>query len=599
LSENVAPDQNDPQIIYGGRVDRLDTRTGVAQSIDPTLATPDIYRRTWTLPLVFSRRDPKVLYFANQRLFRTADGGKNWTVISPDLTREKPGVPPNLDAVTAAVRPTNKDRLGVIYAIAPSRLADGDLWVGTDDGQVWRSKDEGAHWSNITPSALTPWSKVGIIETSRFDAESAYIAIDRHRLDDFRPYIYRTRDGGTTWQLIANGIPAGSFVNAVREDPVRKGLLYAATEKGMYVSFDDGNNWQSLQLNLPVTSVRDIDINGKDVVIGTHGRAFWILDDVTPIRQMETSVASAKVWLFKPAVTVRERQAGFTGTPLPKDEPMAANPPAGAYIDYVLHEASSEPVTIEILDAAGATVRRYSSSDVVTKADPAKLRTAAEWHTTPSTVQTGAGMHRFVWPLRYSAPAALSTTSGTWTDGVWAPPGNYTVVLTANGQRLTQPLTIVPDPRVKLPAMAYAEQFALAREVETLRARTTAAAEEAAAMITTIDDRRTKTNGEALQELNRFREQLQQIADVNVSGDWWLFANDIKALRYLASTLDELGNAVDGADAAPSPDNRTSLARLRPLAESALAAWDRLKREELPRLNEALKGAKLEPIAQP
>jgi photosystem II stability/assembly factor-like uncharacterized protein len=209
------------------------------------------------------------------------DGGRHWTVISPDLTREDPGVPATLDPAAAADAPRPGRRHGVIYAIAPSRLADHDLWIGTDDGLVWRTRDEGAHWENVTPAGLGPWSKVGIIDPSHFDGESAYAAVDRHRVDDSRPYVYRTHDGGRTWTLAATGIPAGSFVNALREDPVRRGLLYAGTEKGVYVSFDDGDHWQPLQLNLPVTSVRDIDVHGDDLVIATHGRAFWVLDDVT------------------------------------------------------------------------------------------------------------------------------------------------------------------------------------------------------------------------------------------------------------------------------------------------------------------------------
>src|SRR4029079_10090927 len=279
-SDNVAPDPKDPAIIYGGRVDRLDTRTMQTQSVDPTLAYPNVDRHTWTLPLVFSVRDPRVLYFSNQRLFRTEDGGKHWTVISPDLTRDPSPIPSNLDPATAAL--TTAERMGVIYAVAPSRTADHDIWAGTDDGQIWRTRDEGAHWTNVTPPALTAWSKVGIIETSHFEPETAYAAIDCHRLDDFKPYIYRAHAGGKTGQLISDGLSA--FVNVVREDSVRQGLLYAGTEKGIAVSFDDGDHWQPLQQNLPVTVVRDIDVHGNDLVIATHGRGFWIMDDVTPLR---------------------------------------------------------------------------------------------------------------------------------------------------------------------------------------------------------------------------------------------------------------------------------------------------------------------------
>ncbi|MFI4969258.1 MAG: WD40/YVTN/BNR-like repeat-containing protein, partial [Lysobacterales bacterium] len=276
----IAPDPRDPDVVYGNAVEKLDLRTGQTRDVDPTLAEPDLYRRTWTLPLVFSPRDRQALYFGNQKIWRTRDGGEHWDAISPDLTRENPGVPANLDAGTAANHAGADLRRGVVYAIAPSPLADGLLWAGTDDGRIWRTHDAGSHWNEVTPAALTAWSKVGIIEASHFDADTAYAAVDRHRLDDRKPYIYRTRDGGKSWQLIVNGIRGGDFVNAVREDPKRRSLLYAATELGMYVSFDDGEHWQPLQQNLPRTSVRDIDVHGDDLVIATHGRGFWIMDDV-------------------------------------------------------------------------------------------------------------------------------------------------------------------------------------------------------------------------------------------------------------------------------------------------------------------------------
>jgi hypothetical protein len=339
----------------------------------------------------------------------------------------------------------------VIYAIAPSRKIDHDIWAGTDDGQIWRTHDEGAHWTNVTPAALTSWSKVGIIDASHFDGETAYAAIDRHRLDDFHPYIYRTHDGGKSWQLIVNGIADFAAANVVREDPVRRGMLYAGTERGIYVSRDDGDHWSPLQLNLPITSVRDIDIHGDDVVIATHGRAFWVLDNVTALRQD----LPPGDFLFKPAITVRERPAGFTGSPMPKDEPMAPNPPFGAYIDYAIRTTYPQPVTIEILDASDSLVRRYSSADVPPAMDLKRLGTAPEWFNTPSAVSAVPGTHRFVWPLRYPAPAGLSGRrggggSGAYADGVWAPPGYYKVVLTVYDQKFTQPLTVVPDPRVSL-----------------------------------------------------------------------------------------------------------------------------------------------------
>jgi len=569
-SDMIAPDPKDPDVIFGGRVDRLDVRTQQTQSVDPTLLHRDVDRATWTLPLAFSRRDPRVLYFARERLFRTEDDGRHWTVISPDLTREDPGVPPTLDAATGADKPRPGRRHGVIYAIAPSRVADRDLWVGTDDGLIWRTRDEGAHWDDVTPAALTPWSKVGIIEPSPFDAESAYAAIDRHRIDDFRPYVYRTHDGGRHWTLAAGGIPAGSFVNAVREDPVRRGLLYAGTEKGVYVSFDDGDHWQPLQLNLPVSSVRDIDVHGDDVVIATHGRAFWILDDVTPLRQAGPDVAAAAAWLFAPATAIRLRPAGFTGTPLPKDEPTAANPPAGAFIDYVLSKPAADPVVLRILDAEGALVRRYSSDDRPPAPDLTKIRVAPEWMTPPAGLATSPGMHRFVWPVRYPAPAVLAE-GNRHADGIWAPPGRYTVELSVGGQRLTRPLTIAPDPRVSLTPEVYARQLALARRVESLRERVAAAVAESEKLRPALAARGASALAARMRALTG-----PDFGEVPPEGP----PPGLSSLRALANSLAGLATAVDGSDTEPAPDAVAALPNVEPAVQATLAAWERLKAEQ-------------------
>ncbi len=565
-SDNIAPDPKDPDVLFGGRVDRLDVRTHQTQSLDPTLAFPGTDRRTWTLPLVFSPRDPRVLYFANQRMFRTEDGGQHWTVISPDLTRENPETPANLDPVTAANKAQPGPRQGVIYAIAPSRTTDHELWAGTDDGQLWRTHDEGAHWENVTPASLTAWSKVGIIEASHFDGETAYAAIDRHRLDDSKPYVYRTHDGGKSWQLVASGL--GETVNVVREDPVRRGMLYAGTERGVYVTFDDGDHWQRLQKNLPVTSVRDIDVHGDDVVIGTHGRAFWVLDNITPLQQ---DVPERGDFLFKPAVAIHERPAGFTGSPMPKDEPMASNPPFGAVIDYAIRSTSTQPVTIEIRDAADALVRRYSSADVPPPMDVKKLGTAPEWFTTPSTVSAGPGMHRFVWPIRYPAPAGVtgrrSGGGGPFADGVWAPPGTYSVVLTVNGQSYKQSLTVAPDPRVNLPASAYAEQFALAREVEQMRAALAAALADAGTVVkrTDISD--------------AMKRRVTEVSGTIAGDEFTAPPPSESSLRFISQAIAKVANALDSADSAPTADARASWALLKPRADAALAAWAGVKGE--------------------
>ncbi|MFL6261726.1 MAG: VPS10 domain-containing protein [Thermoanaerobaculia bacterium] len=587
-SDEIAPDPKDPQILYGGRVDRLDLRTMQTRSVDPALAYPDLYRVTWTLPIVFSPRDPKVMYFAYQRLFRTEDGGEHWTPVSPDLTREDPGVPPNLDPPTAANRPGEGSRFGVIYTIAPSRTADHDIWVGTDDGLIWRTRDEGAHWTNVTPAGLAPWSKVGILDASHFDPETAYAVVDRHRLDDFKPYVYRTHDGGRHWDLIAAGIPDGSFVNAVREDSARKGLLYAGTERGVYVSFDDGDHWQPLQLNLPVTSVRDLDVHGEDLVIATHGRAFWVLDGLAPLRQLDARVEGVAAWMFKPAGAVRFRPAGFTGSPMPKDEAMAANPAPGAYFDYVLKGAAKQ-VTLEIRDEKGGLVRRYSSADAAPKTDITKIVTAPQWVQPPSVLSAAAGMHRFVWPLRYAALKA----DNAYEDGVWAPPGRYTAVLDVDGTRLTQPLTVAPDPRVTLPAEAYARQFELARRIEEAQGRVARAGRENDALLKALADRRKGASPEVAKSLDALRKKAEDLAGGSA---WWLSPTTLNCLRAVGDALNKLATAADGADAAPSPDTVDGFEKIQPSLNATLAAWETLKTKDLAALNAKLKKARMAAI---
>jgi photosystem II stability/assembly factor-like uncharacterized protein len=567
-SDMIAPDPRDPEVVYGGRVEKLDLRTQQTQTIDPTLVHREVDRATWTLPLAFSRRDPRVLYFARERLFRTEDGGVRWTAISPDLSRVDPGLPPTLDPITAADKPRAGLRHGVIYAIGPSRTADRDIWVGTDDGLVWRTRDEGAHWQDVTPRDLSPWSKVGVVEPSHFDPEAAYIAVDRHRVHDVRPYIYRTQDGGQTWTPAAAGIPDGSFVNVVREDPVRRGLLYAGTEKGVYVSFDDGGRWQPLQMNLPVTSVRDIEVHGDDVVVGTHGRGFWIMDDVAPLRQAgEAMRAGAKPYLFAPSVAMRVRPAGFTGTPLPKDEPMAPNPPLGAYVDYVIPAgAAAAPLEISIHDATGALVRTYRSDDHLPTTDLSKIRTSPEWATPPVAPLATPGMHRFVWPLRYPAPAALAE-GNPYADGVWAPPGQYTVGIAAGGERLRQPLTIAPDPRIVMAPDVYARQFALARRIEASAARVATA-------VSTVDAAQDRlASGGSTPSRTAFQALLGPEFGAAPAGPP---PPGITPLRVLAGQLTRFLEAVDGADAPPSADVEASFARLEAAIAAAIAAAEKL-----------------------
>lgn len=544
-SDEIAPDPDDPDIVYGGRVDRLDRKSGQVRNIDPTLAFPGEYRGEWTLPLTFGKRD-HALYFGNQRLFRTTNGGQTWTPISPDLTRPDPGVPPTLDAPTVKDTATKGPRRGVIYDIATSPIRDGLIWVGTDDGYIWRTDDNGGHWTNVTPAVLQPWSKVGIIEPSYFDPNVAYASIDRHRLDDQRPYILRTRDGGRTWVPISSGLPAEggpNSVNVVREDPVRPGLLFAGTERGLFVSFDDGDNWQALGNGLPATSVRDITIHGADLVIATHGRGFYVLDDIVPLRALASN-AQPGIHLYPQAAAYRLNEPAFTGTPMPKDEPLAPNPPFGAIIDYALPANFTGPVQIVIYNPSGALVNRFSSTDPVTPLDLSKLPIAPEWAVSPKPPAATPGHHRFVWDLHYAKPAGIDDESKL--TGVWAPPGRYTVELNAGGQVLRQPLTVVADPRIKVTQADFDAQFRLAKQIEQARVRARAMLKEAANLKAALGKLTGQEKAAALtSQTDAFVGQ-----DAPIGG-----SNAPTTLTAISDWLDKLAAAVDGADGAPTPDN--------------------------------------------
>jgi photosystem II stability/assembly factor-like uncharacterized protein len=592
-SGNIAPDPDDPDTVYGGTVDKLDRKSEQVADVDPTLAYPDVYRSVWTLPLTFSPKDSKALYFANQHLFRTRDGGKHWALLSPDLTRKTLTVPPNLDTVSAANTATVGARRGVIYAIAPSRFDTRDIWVGTDDGLIWRSRDDGKHWGDITPPALTPWSKVGMIEAGHFSRDTAYAAVDRHRLDDYKPYIYRTRDGGKTWASIVAGIPDGSFVNAVREDPMKEGLLYAGTEFGVYISFDDGGRWQPLQLNLPVTSVRDLDLHhdaySDDLVIATHGRAFWVLDDVAMLRQL---TATSEVALFKPDTAVRLHMPSFTGTPMHRDEPKAVNPPEGAVLDYWLKDAAQGAVTLDIVDAKGKPVRHFSSADKLTPPDLSKIDATAEWFLQPTPLYATAGMHRFVWDLRYAAPEALGRGGG-----VWILPGRYTARLTVDGKTFSQSLTVLNDPRVKANQADLAKQQALAFQIEAERAKLGTAGDEVSGTLKQLVALQAKAAPDLAVRLKSFETELSTLTELHAVppgyGQPGAAPAKLGSLAYVSGAMDALQPAVENADGAPTPDARKGFALQKAKAAAAIAAWQKLKAARVPALDADLKSAGL------
>jgi len=468
----AVPDPLDPDLVYGGKITRYDRRTGQAEVVTPKPLRGANYRMVRTQPIVFSPADPRILYFASNTLWKTTSGGREWTEISPDLTRKTWNVPANVGKYAGTEAATPRQR-GVIYAIAPSPLDVNRIWAGTDDGLIHLTTDGGKTWKDVTPSQLVPWAKVSILEASHFDANTAYAAINTFRLDDLRPHIYRTRDGGKTWTHVARGIPDGGIVNVVREDPKTKGLLFAGTEREVYVSFDDGDRWQSLRLNMPASSIRDLVLHEDDVVVATHGRGFWILDDIEPLRQPPRL-------LLKPQRAWRVRWNMNTDTPIPPDEPAGQNPPDGAILDYHLASPASA-VTLEILDSSGALVRRFSSSD---EAAPPKDTGNVPWYwiRPPRVLATTAGMHRFVWDLHYppfppktpSFPiAAIVGNTPPEESSPWVLPGTYTVRLTADGTTATQPLVVQMDPRVKTSREGLEQQFALSMKVYELLKQST------------------------------------------------------------------------------------------------------------------------------
>jgi len=597
----IAPDPLNPGVVFGGFVARQDFSDEQVQQMPPTFGQPGKYRRTWTLPLVFSPIDRHVLYFGSQVLFRTADGGNSWQVISPDLTREDAGVPPNLDATTAADTPRGKRR-GVIYTIGPSYVQAGEIWAGTDDGQIQLTQDEGKTWENVTPPELTPWSKVTHIEASHSDAGTAYAAVDRHRLDDYQAYLYRTRDFGKSWQRISDGIPEGSFLNCVREDPARKGLLYACTEKGAYVSLNDGDDWESLQLNLPVTSVRDLVVHESDLVIATFGRSFWILDNVTPLRQMDAHVAAADAWLFRPEAAIRMRTGSDQGTPVPMDEFLAANPPEGAVLDYYLKERASAPIQLEIFDSEGNLVRRFASDDVLHKTNPNDVPIQMEWVRDPKPLLAEAGMHRFVWDLRYAMPKGVRRSF--WGPaGPLAAPGNYTVKLTTKGKSSTQPLTIRLDPRVKTPQDALTRQFGLASKLAARLGEVSMGVQQIGDLRKQIDARKKDASGnsELLTALQELEKKVEEAVEPDSDADFGLFGQALpnkehETLPQVEGALTRLLVIVDSSELGPTTDAATASARWEEAAQETLAHWAAFQKEDLASVNALLEKVKLKPL---
>ena len=599
----VAPDPLNPNLIYGGKLTRYDRRNGQIQDISPEAVRSGKYRFLRTAPVLFSPVNPHVLYYAGNVLFRTSDGGNHWEVISPDLSREKPDVPENI-GIYRTPELARQPRRGVIYTVAPSYKDGQVIWAGTDDGLIHLTRDNGKTWQDVTPPGLTAWSKVSLMDAGRFDAATAYAAVNRIRLDDQRPHIYRTHDGGKTWQEIVRGLPDNAPVNVVREDPGRRGLLFAGTERAVFVSFNDGDDWQPLRLNMPATSIRDLVIHDDDVVVGTHGRSFWILDDITPLRQLTPEVAAAPAHLFRPQVAYRVRWNMNPDTPLPPEEPSGRNPPDGAIIDFHLRAKALGPVTLEIFDDKDRLVRRYASTDKPEPVTAKELDIPTYWIRPPQILQSDAGAHRFVWDLHYPPPegvkrsypiAAIYRDTPSVPQGPWVLPGTYTVKLTVAGRSYTQPLTVKMDPRVRTRPEGLAQQFELSMETYEGMGRTHQALEQLRQLRKEVQDRRQRAEkgpvADALTALDEKAAALEGTGPARRRRGGRGPAEP--SLTRLQGELSTLLEVLQGADAAPTSQAVTAAGAAQRTLTRLLERWQELQTKDVKDVNEQLRKAKL------
>ncbi|MGA2811635.1 MAG: glycoside hydrolase [Candidatus Acidiferrum sp.] len=603
----IAVDPLDDNLLYGGRITRTSLALGEVADIAPEILRRGEYRYDRSLPIVFSPKDPHTLYFSANVLFKTTDGGRSWQIISPDLSRPSYEIPANLGAFTASDPQKGRHR-GVIYAVAPSYKDVNTIWAGTDDGLIHLTRDGGKSWYDITPPQLTPWSKVSIIEASHSDPASAYAAINRFRLDDLRAHIYRTRNYGKTWTEITKGLPDNAPVNVVREDPSRRGLLFAGTETSVYVSFDDGDDWQPLQLNLPHTSMRDLTIHGDDLIVATHGRSFWILDDITPLRQLTGRDAAQKDFLFAPQTAIRFRWNRNTDTPLPPETPAGQNPPDGAIIDYYLapnSAAAAGPVTLEIFDSQNHLVRRYSSDDK--PEDPEKIASSNPipmyWVRPERILSAQPGMHRFVWDLHYTRPnslnhgfpiAAIYRDTPELPRGALAFPGSYTVKLHSgktdpeHPDGYLQPLLVKIDPRIKTSDADLAQQFAMESAAVIGMNDTFAALAQLQSVRAQIKERLAAAGkaplGDALNALDLHLGQLEGSAQGSFFGlppSGKQPENFAAAHQHFAAML----GVADSYDGAPTSTAIVTFKQLEDDTQQLLNAWKKIKDEDIARLN--------------
>jgi hypothetical protein len=556
------------------------------------------HRFQWTAPIMMSANDPNAVYHGGEAVFKTTDEGMTWTAISRDLTRN------DKSKQQSSGGPLTQDNTSVeyydtVFALAESPLEKGLIWAGSDDGLVHVTRDGGQHWSDVTSKEFGDWSLVSIIEASPHSAGTAYVAIDRHKLDDFHPYLFKTADYGKTWAKITTGLPDNSYAHTIREDPKRKGLLYAGTENGIYISFDDGGHWQSLKLNLPTTPIHDLTIKGDDLIVATHGRAFWALDDIGPLRQMNAAAEGGEVHLYQPSPTIRFRGPGFT---LPATVPVGANPPAGAVIYYSLKAAPKEQITLEVLDAHGKLVRKYSSKKTGEGASPDEeefgIRRPGQ------ELPAEAGLNHFVWDMHFESPTRVPGAVG-WggrPEGPLVVPGTYEIKLTVAGKSETAKLEITKDPRVSASQADLEKQEELALRI---RDRVTAgheAVNQIRSVRSQIEALKKRLSADAsakpvldaadalTKKMNAVEEKI--IQPKSKSGE--------DPLNYPIQVADQfvaLQETVESADTAPTAASLTVYDELNKRLEVQLAAWDEIRSKDLVALNAAIQKANIPAIA--
>src|SRR5579863_1116188 len=592
----IAPDPRDPNIVfaadYQGNITRYDRHTGQVKAITEQPELSDAHgaanlehRFQWTAPVMLSVYDPNTLYHGGERLFKTTDGGVHWQAISPDLTRNDK-TKQQVSGGDITLDDSGTEYYDTIFAIAESPLTKGLLWVGTDDGLIQLTQDEGKTWTNVTPKDMPEWSRISLIDASPHDAGTAYVAVDRHQFDDLRPYIYKTSDYGKTWTKLTTGIPDSTFVRAVREDPKKRGLLYAGTERGVFVSFNDGANWRPLQLNLPTVPVHDLAVKNNDLVVATHGRAFWILDDITPLRQYSDDIAQKDAFLYTPATAYRI-QAG-EGGPRHPSKRTGQNPPAGAVIYYSLKDVpkADTETKIEILDASGKVIRKYSSAEFATLEEPRDPDDKKQ----EKELKPEAGLNHFVWDLRYEeahrVPGYYLWEYGSGARGPVAIPGHYQVRLTVGSQTQTAAFDLKLDPRVNVSQADLEQQFSLLLQMRDELSRvydTVNQIQDVRSQLSGLKRRlpenaNTKTIVAAADDLEKklvaVREEIVNLT-ISANEDSLAYPPQLDAkLAYLAMD-------VGTADSAPTEAEQRQFEKLKRQSGELIGRWDDLQRRDL------------------